>query len=817
MIIQSYIKTALRSLWRDRFYAILNIVGLALGLACCLLIWIYRSHELSYDRFHEDANRIYRMNMDLKLGEQELVDAITNVNLGPALKEKIASVQDYNRIYSGGMSIVQVPDAEGGADRPFSESEWLVVDENFFDFFDFPLIAGDPGQVLAKPNALVLTEETMQRYFGSSAQPADVIGKTLLFGVEKTPYTITGIMANVPSYSHLQFSFLASLVTEKWMFENPSWGNNNVFTYIKIHPDIDSPNELADLQLQINDITGMKLSKMIEDFSGASYASFLAEGNHWNFVLYPMLDLHLNSTLTHEQQPPGNKNYLQIFTAVALFILLLACINYMNLATARSANRALEVGIRKVMGAYRRQIIGQFMAESLVNTLVAAFIAIALAYYGLPAFNALTKVSIPFPWQDLSLWLALLLLVVVTAVMAGAYPAFYLSNFAPVRVLKGKLASATKNSFLRNTLVVLQFAVSIMLIISSIVVNRQVNYMLDRDAGFEKENLLVIKNTDMLHEQTAYFKDQVKQLAGVSQAAYVNAVPSQEELNGSGYSLKGEKPSHVMWMFQGDEDMFATLGLRLKHGRLLSEDIASDSAAVVLNEEGLRRIGGSKAINEEISFAGDQTYLTVVGSVENFTFRNLRQVIEAVGFFIAPQEDKQLAVRLSTADQQQILAGIEERWHNIAPEVPFEYFFTEDSYGKMFEQEASMRNFMQVGTLLAIFIACLGLLGLSAFSLQQRRKEISIRKVLGASTFQILLALTKETFGLIVVACLLAVPLAYWGMDRWLQQFVVRIDIPFDVFLVATGLALLIAIITISYQTLRAAVQDPAPALKENG
>ncbi|MEM9674753.1 MAG: ABC transporter permease [Cyclobacteriaceae bacterium] len=804
-MIKNYIKITLRNLANQKLYAFLNVLGLSIGIASCLLIMLYIYHELSYDTFHERADRIYRVGLNGKIADQEVYTTNTTPPLAFTAIEEFPEVQNATRMYTHwGDQIVRY------GETVISEEDVYLVDSTFFDVFSFPLLAGDPQTALVEPNSIVIPEDEARKYFGD--EPA--LGKTLLLGNDKTPHTITGVLEELPDNSHFHFSMLRAMSTLEYSRQE-GWFNNSFQTYLLLHEGASAES----LEAKLPGLVAKYVGPEVQQFLGVSLEDFFAQGNKYGYFLQPLLDIHLYSDLEDELEPNGDITYVYILAAIGFFIILLACINFMNLATARSGNRAKEVGIRKTLGSLRTHLIRQFMSESVLLSLIATVLGLASAWLLLSPFNNLAGKEISDllfiqPWFLLSLF-GLMLLV---GVLAGSYPAFYLSSFRPAEVLKGKIKAGMKSSGIRNGLVVFQFFVSITLIICTLLVYRQLEYTRTKNLGFEKENVVVVDGLWRLEDG----KQEALRQALISQSSIINASISNNVPPGVNnttvFRKKADEQDVMVSTYHVDYDHLPTMDIELLEGRNFSPDFPTDTIALLLNEAAVRAFNLDDPLGEEIQYFGgseygQSTYFKVVGVFKDFNFETLKNNIRPLALMLST-DGGHISVRTAPGDVSASLATIENIWKEYAPDQPFQYSFLDEDFDALFRAEQRLGQVFTVFTGLAILVACLGLLGLAAFMAEQRTKEIGIRKVMGASVTNIAVLLSKDFTKLVVIAFILSIPLAYFIMQSWLKGFAFRIDIGPGTFILAGTAALLIAWLTVSWQSIKAASADPVKSLR---
>nr|WKN37783.1 ABC transporter permease [Tunicatimonas sp. TK19036] len=797
-MIKHYLHVALRNLLKRPFYTTINILGLAIGMACTLLIAVYILQELSYDRFHEKADRIYRLATHLEVGESGFVGAAVSPAVAQPFKEETPAVEMVVRMNQEGSKIFRKDDLT------IKEDKVLVADPDFFRLFSFPLLVGNPESVLQEPNSVVMTQEVASKYFGEE----EAVGQTIQ--MDGQPFQITGIMEPTPPNSHFHFDIVYSFLSDpKSKIDN--WGKIDAHTYFLLREQA----SIEEVEANLDPL----LRKYLRE-----YEMFQEMGYTIEMFTQPLTDIHLHSQILGEFEANGNVKYLYVFGAIAAFILLIACINFMNLSTARSAERAKEIGVRKTMGSARLALVRQFLAESLIVSLFAVTLALGLAELLRIPFSNISEKSIQLPIFTSWFLPAVLLLGCTVGVLAGSYPAFYLTKFKPVEVLRGKLRSDRKNIWLRNSLVVFQFIISIVLIVCTLMVHEQLQFIRNKDLGFDKENVVVLENAQALGSNTEAFQHSLMRLSEVQQVSFTDVSPLSG-YNGTGFipatqsdsssgSTYRDEDALVLSNIMVSYDYLPTMGIQLKEGRNFSRDIASDSAyhAIILNEQAVRTLGINNPIGNTVLIGG--TYeAEVVGVVEDFHFKSLHTAVEPL-VIVLSDEQNFVEVKVASNHLSQTLAMLEEQWDLHADGTPFTYTFLDENFDALFRADQQVGMIFGGFTLLAILIACLGLLALAAFMAEQRTKEIGIRKVMGASVKSIVLLLSKDFTKLVVIAFAVAIPLAYWAVQQWLEDFAYKIDIGLTSFIIAGVLALLVALLTVSYQAFKAAMANPVKSLR---
>lgn len=808
-MLRNYILTTLRILSRQKVYSAINLFGLTLGITSTLLLILYIADEVSYDRFHTDADRIYRSIFQAKLNDQEFKTVYTGLPMAEALLKDVPAVESTVRVTKWNTIPVRFDD------KTFTENRFLLADSNFFDFFTFPLIVGNPKEALNGPNKVIISESAAKKYFGYTG-PGDLtpIGKMFFIGSQgETKAEVTGIVADVPHNSHLKFDFLLSITSWNQM-NYPAWVNSAVVTYFKIRPN----TSIEDVNNKYPYFVNTYVAKEIEMFLQMSMKQMEELGNYVRFESQPLTDIHLHSQLSDELEPNGNIRYLYLFGMIAVFLIVLACINFMNLSTARAANRAKEVGIRKTIGAMRHKLIGQFLMESYLYTFLAIVFALMLVSLSLNFFNAITAKNISFSMLLNPLFLGgLFVALLIIGALAGSYPAFYLTAFKPVDVLKGKVRAGFKRSGIRNTLVVFQFFISIGLIISTLMVFQQLKFVQQQNLGFDKENIMTLLHTMNLAKNGEAFKNDLKQYPEIESVTFVNRMPPNIDWN-STFRIVDTGQEHLLTVYMTDHDALETMGYQLADGRFFSRDFKTDSAACLINEAAFRQIGwdsfeGKKILSRFNTMEGNE--LEVIGVIKNFNFESLKNNIRPMIIVLGPEPNFEAGIRFSSNDIQKNIQLVETTWKKFAPEAPLEYSFLDANFAAKYKAEERMGQVFIIFTGLAIIIACLGLLGLATYAAHQRAKEISIRKVMGASVSQVVFLLSKDFAKLIFIAFVLAIPLTWYMLEHyWLEGFAYRIDFSPWVIVFAGALTLVVALITISYQALRAAMSNPVDALK---
>ncbi len=814
---KNYLKIAARNLLKHQAYSLINVLGLAIGMACCILILLYVQNELRYDRHHEKAGRIYRVASDHKFGGTHFQMAVSPAPMAEALVRDFPEVESAARFRGYGSFLIKK-----AGEQNFKEERVIFADDAIFDIFTIPLLAGDAKAALTAPNAVVISRASAKKYFGE----ADPVGQTLLFD-NTDVFKITGVFEDMPDNGHFHFDFIASL-TSMDESRNNMWVSNNFRTYLLLKEGGEPAALKAKaLEAKFPEMVKKYAGPQAEELLGASLDEIIRQGNQIRFYLQPLQDIHLHSDLGVEFEPNGNIKYVYIFSAIAFFILLIACINFMNLATARSANRAREVGIRKVVGSYRRQLIGQFLAESIFLSVIAMALAVVMVELVLPTFNRLAEKNLQtFYFGNWPMLAALIGITLLVGVVAGSYPAFVLSAFKPVSVLKGALQAGARASRLRSALVVFQFAASVILIVGTIIIRNQLHYIQNKNLGFDKEQVIVLHDAYALREKLDAFKNEVMRNPRIASATVSGYLPVSSDRSDTGFWPEGQRAGDnpvSMQIWSADYGYIPTMGMEMVAGRNFSETFGADSSAVILNEKAAKMFGFNDPLGKKIYTWGftpgqgidrDRSIpYTVIGVIKDFHFASLKENIGALGLRLGRSRGL-MSFRFKVENVAALIAFLENKWKEFAPDQPFAYSFLDERFSNMYRVEQKVGDVFSVFAGLAIFTACLGLFGLASFMAEQRTKEVGIRKVLGATAVNVTALLSKDFVKLVLVANLIAWPVAWYAMNRWLQDFAYRVNISWWVFALAGGLALLIALLTVSTQAIKAALANPVEALR---
>jgi len=809
---RNYLKIAFRNLRKSKSFTALNIVSLAAGLGVCLLIVLYVTDEISYDRYNVNADSIYRIDEDLFFNNTQYNAATTSKYFGPTLVASYPNIKQMVRFRNPGALLVRK------GNNHVIDNHLTFADSTIFKVFTLPMIAGDPNTALNSPHSIVIDESAARRYFNTT----DVVGRTLEVDNDNTPVKITGVIRDMPEQSQFHFSFIRP-IREAYNFNDlgdNNWISNPYYTYILAQPG----TTRAEVQKDVDEIVSRYISPALQGMFRSSGAALEKAGSHFRCHIFPLTDVHLHSSKSGELEANSNIQIVYIFSVIAVLILLVACVNFMNLSTARSANRAREVGIRKVIGATKGHLIIQFLTESILLSLFSLVLALGIAVLLLPMFNQLAGKSLHsevlFSGRFLLILMCLALLV---GCLAGSYPAFYLSSFQPIHVLKGKVAAGFKSSWLRNGLVVFQFFISIGLIVSTLVIYRQLHYIQNKDAGFNRDEVLVIHDTWMLGRNgTAHLRKDLLSLAAVTDATITPDIPTVDgQYWQEGWfpdaSLDAKKAA-MMTTLRVDDHYVPTLGMQIVKGR--NFDLAkfpTDSTGIILNEAAVAMLGVKEPANLVLYNHDDHFKLLtfhVIGVVKDFNYNSMHDKIHPLVMLTNTFNWSSMAVRFHTHDVSSLVRQVERKFHAAKQGLPFNYTFMDNDFDKLYRTEQRTGQIFITFAMFAIFIACLGLFGLVTYAVEQRIKEIGVRKVLGASVSSIVGLISKDFTMLVGIAALVAFPVAWWAMYNWLDTFAYRTEISWWIFLLAGAVAFVIALLTVSIQTIRAALANPVKSLR---
>ncbi len=806
----NYIKIAFRSLIKNRVYSFINIFGLTIGIVSVVLIMMFVSHEYSYDKFHKNSDNIYKLTLERMYPTYNTYYAIVPHSYADVMRKDFPEVENAVRIFNfGGNNEVAITVIrDNNEEEIFEETGLMQADSNFFEFFSFKLLRGEADKVLSKPNDVVLTESIALKFFGT----LDVVGKQLSVG--QLNISVTGVCADPPANSHIQFTMIGTATGNQFL-QTVNYTGFSSHTYLELTDNADP----ATLEGKFDEMVATYAASQIERTLGTSFEDYIAAGNGYRYYLRPIKDVHLDPQNIESKFPgSGNKTFVFILTSIAVLILIIACINFMNLATARASERAREVGVRKTLGSFKSQLVLQFLSESVVISFVSMILAITILQLVMPSFNEITGLHLSLGLQDINLIGGIVVFSLMVGLLAGIYPAFFLSSFNPAYVLKGSMATSKSGAWLRNSLVVFQFTISIVLIGGTITVYKQLQFMQNKDLGFDSEQMLVLNNAFALGDKTKTFKDEVAAIPGVIAAGVGSYVP------GSGYQglqfqLPGSDEIYTTNSINGNEDYCKVLNLQVSEGRLFSEDF-DDSLSIVLNEAAVKAyelndpIGKKLFVNQPNPPA--KIGLTIIGIVKDFHFMSLKNeitplvIMDNSGPF---SFNFNFAIKLKTDDISSTIAQIGEKWELLTENQPYKYDFLDTRLNDQYKDEQASGKLFGIFAILAIFIACVGLFGLAAYTASQKTKEIGIRKVLGSSVWEVVLLLTKHFTILVIISLVFSMPIIYYAMDSWLSNFAYKTSIGISTFIIAGSVAMLIAWITVSYQSLKAAVVNPVDSL----
>jgi putative ABC transport system permease protein len=799
------IKHSLKSFKRQRAYIIINILGLSIGIACSLLIALFVINEAGFDKYNIKKDRIFRAILNGKIGGQEVTIATSSAVMGPTMVKEFPEIEDFLRMTGNGPTII------GYNDQTFTEEKMIEADSSFFNFFSIPVLKGDANNLLNAPRKVVLSESTAIKIFGNE----NPIDKLLKIGSDSIRYTVTGVMADVPGNSHFEANIISSFMTNP-RSKNPTWLSNSFSTYFLLKPN----SSFKTVEEKLPELLKKYVGPELQQYMGVSVENFEKQGNKYRFYLQNLKDIHLDPSIQQEFKAASDPKFLIIFGSIAILIVLIAAINFMNLSTAQAARRAKEVGIKKIAGSSRGMLVTQFLSESFILSFISLIFAIVFIKATLPYFNNLLGADLEL--KLLASWFTvplLLLFSLFVGFLAGSYPALFLSSFNPYEVLKGNVKNSTRNGRLRRVLVVFQFAVSILLIIGTMIMYRQINFMLNKDVGFNKEQLLVINRAGVLGKKMKAFKESVKEIPGVINIASSTAVPGRNN-NNNGYRIEGRKDESFLMMTNWvDYNYLNTYGITLASGRSFDESYTSDQNACLVNETAIKNFGIADIQMTRIMEprdSGKMNYLPILGVVKNFNFESLRNPI---GPYIMKFQNEgmlwgYLSVRLSAQNYSKTITQIESKWKEFTANDPMQYYFMDEDFEQMYIQEKQNARMAVIFSILAIFIASLGLFGLTSFTVEQRTKEIGVRKAMGSSVAGIYFVISKEIIVLISISALIAWPIIYYIADKWLENFYYKISIGVFSFIGGLTIALGIAILTISFRVLKAANVNPARSLK---
>lgn len=801
-MIKNYFRVAVRNLKKNKAFSFINIFGLAIGLTCFMFIAVFVYNELSYDKYPAEAKNIYRVLLSTTGNGDVSVYPHVDMAVGEGIKTAFPGVKASSRI-TATVDFIKYDD------KQFKENHLAFADSNFLQMFSIPLLEGNAAEALVQPNSIVVSKAFAKKYFGNE----DALGKTLLIGTHGDAYKVTGVIDKVPDNSHFHFDAFISLST--WHLTKASWSNVGFYTYLLL----DKNTNPKELEAKFPQLVAKYVVPEVQHDMGVSLAEARKAVNTFVFSLQPLTDIHLHSNTKYELEPNGDIQYVYIFSALAIFILLLACVNFTNLSTARAFKRAREVGIRKVMGSLKKQLVLQFLSESVLLTFFAMLIAFAFIFLLLPYFNQVTGKNVGFGFFiGYRSILLMVLLGLLAGLLAGIYPAFFLSGFNTIKVLKGSaLPQGTQKNIFRSSLVVFQFFVSTVLIIATIIVYQQLHYMQNKKLGYDNDQVLFLPDARLLGKDQTAFREELLKDNRVVDASISRYAPGSIFMNGTQIYPKNENSNGTEIhsnIYNIDYDYLHTLGIRIVQGRNFSKDFPTDSSGVLINEAAVRELGWtiSDAVGKTIVRSGQQQY-KVIGVVADFNYASVKQKVAPMMLLLGGNYGG-LIVKIKTADVPGFLSSLKKQWNAYNPPGPLEYNFLDESFAKLYAGEERTQQIFTVFAIIAIIIASLGLFGLATFMAEQRTKEIGVRKVLGASVSGIIQLLSKDFLKLVLIAFVIAVPVSWWAMHTWLQDFANRIQIEWWIFLAAGAMACMIALLTVSFQAIKAAIANPVKSLR---
>ncbi|QEC65975.1 FtsX-like permease family protein [Panacibacter ginsenosidivorans] len=806
---KNYFKIAVRQLRKQRMYSAVKIGGFALSIAACLLIALYIKDELSYDKNWTNADRIYRIIGEYNINGKMLSGAAWPAPMAKALKEDFPEVEKAGRFmdaplfYGAGSNQLRKVDEEQNT----FEQGFSYADQDMLDMLEIPMVYGDRAHALSEPNTMVISKSKADKYFPNQ----NPVGKVMILNNDvKNPYKIGGVINDFPATSHIHYDFLLTMTRHQlWDGEQTTWMASNYPTYVLLKPGADPVQFQNKLKLIM---TKYYLPALRQN--GNKEAETVLKNA--KILIQPIADVHLYSANIDDRLDKGDIRFVWLFGAIAVFILVIACINFINLSTAKSANRAKEVGLRKVVGSHRSSLIKQFLTESLLYSVLSFVLGLLIAIILLPYFNTLAAKHLLIPWAAWWLLPLMITAAIIIGIVAGLYPSFYLSSFKPIQVLKGQVSKGSKNSLLRNGLVVFQFTTSIILIIGTIVIYNQTQYILNKKIGFDKDQVLLIQGTNTLEDKREAFKNELLKSSEIKTVSISDYLPiAGTKRDGNPFWKEGrtkEDPSVGGQKWQVDYDYLKTMGMHMIEGRYFSKDMASDSAAAVINNTMATKLGLKNPVGQRIE-NGWQKF-TVIGVMEDFNFESMRQDVTPLCLVLGNYNSSIISVKISGADTKTAINYVSSVWKNFSPNQPFRYTFLDESFANMYADVQRTGSIFTSFAMLAVIIACLGLFALSAFMAEQRNKEIGIRKVLGASVSGITTMLSKDFVKLVLFSIVIASPVAWWAMSKWLQDFAYRISMSWWMIAAAALVAIVIALITISFQSIKAALMNPVKSLR---
>ncbi|MFI5154390.1 MAG: ABC transporter permease [Chitinophagales bacterium] len=807
-MIRNYLKIAWRQLKKQKMYSVIKIGGFALSIAACILITLYIKDELSYDKY-PNGDRLFRVYGEYNADGKVEMGADWPAPLAKALKEDYPEVEEAGRLMphelfagAGSNEIRRTDKIQNNYEDGFS-----YADQSILDMFSIPMVYGDQHHALAQPKSMVISKTKAEKYFPGE----NPVGKTMILNNDQSRiYKIGGVMKDFPGNSHIHYDFLLTMTDYKlWDNEQTNWGASNYYTYIRVKPYANVPV----LQSKLKKILSKYYVPMMKSH-GDIQADKIEQ--QFRFLLQPVADIHLKSHDIQDGLTHSDIRFVWLFGAIACFILIIACINYINLYTAKSANRAREVGLRKVVGSLKIHLINQFLTESVLVSILSFFLGLILAFLILPYFDVLSAKSLSIPWTSWWFLPSLFCSAILVGLIAGLYPSFYLSAFRPINTLKGQLSRGSRNSKLRNFLVVFQFSTSIILIVGTLVIYGQMKFLLNRKLGFDKDQVMLVQGANTLGKEIVNFKNEVSNLAQVKSASVSDYLPiAYTKRNGNTFWNEGkEKTDDGIFgqIWRVDYDYVRTMGMHIISGRNFSQAMASDSDAVVINQAMAKKLGLKEPLEKRITNGWEKFH--VIGILEDFNYETMRQNVEPLCLTIGSWDPSIVSIKAKSADMKELIGSVMAIWKKFAPNQPIRFNFLDERFANMYTDVKRTGRIFSSFAILAIVVACLGLFALSAFMAEQRNKEVSIRKVLGATVSQVTVLLSKDFVKLVIIAFVIAAPIAWWAMNKWLEDFAYRVKIGSWIFIVAGLTVVLISLATISFQSIKAAIANPADSLR---
>jgi putative ABC transport system permease protein len=804
-VLRNYITIAIRNLIKYKGFSFINITGLAIGITCCFSILLFVKDELSYDKFNTKSDRTYKINIELALNKSEAKQSVTCAPLAEAMIREFPEVETAVRIRNSGFPVLRYKE------KVFSEERFFNADSNVFEVFTIPFISGDPKTALTKPNTLVLTETMAKKYFGSE----DPIGKTINSD-NRTDYKVTGVVKDFPKNSHWHFDFLSALAGTQ-QSRNTVWLNNNFHTYVLLKENTLRKN----VDEKINKTLEKFIAPQVLQFTGSTWEQLKQKGSKYNFFLMPLEDIHLHANFDYDIETNSDIAYVYIFSITAIGILIIACFNFMNLSTARALRRAKEVGIRKTLGSNFNQLVRQFLAESIVLSFISVILAVLFVNLLLPVLNDISGKSISLNIiENIKLLPIFILFILLVGVAAGIYPAFFLASFEPVSVLAGRQKISSKGKIFRSGMVILQFSISIILLIGTIVIYSQLKYIQTKKLGYNKDQVIIIHKVDDIGKDINAFKEELLRNPKIISLSNSTSLPGKKDFNNNAHSVSrtGGEGIRLLMAMTSDYEFQNTYQIEMAAGRYYARDRLIDTvSSVVINEAAVKALEFNEPLGREIIIPNNPPIvLNVIGVMKDFHFESLHSEIRPmiVYLFRARGYGKYLSVRVNPENIQNTLSFMKNVWSKFAGNQAFEYTFHDDDFAKLYESDQRTGKLFAVFSLFGIFIACLGLLGLAAHIAERRIKEIGIRKALGSSVQSIVVLLSQDFTKWIIISNIIAWPIAYYLMNKWLQNFAYRIDLNIWFFIISGLLAFIIALLTVSYQSIKAAMANPVNSLK---